>query len=441
MTTVKDAAEWAQVAYAGPVPKQVYESTRKVLLNDLTMAQLADGELWRQVRSAVTRSTDGVHLRALLGGMRIHALAMDSNDEPSQAHLGAAVIPTLAVAPPTVTGADFLRAVAIGWQVGSSIGARHLPRILARGARPSVLFGAIGATVSAGLLRSMPSHQLAESVRLVADIAAGASATLVEGSDDWLVQLGRASHAGLLASNLAAAGLRGAQAPLEDDVASSPGPALPAAGPGASSERWAIDLASYKRYPACNILQTAVALACRARADLDTAAEDIDHVVVWLNDADIAYPGITNPAADRPVAAMMSGTFCVAAALIHGTLTHDQVLAPGSDPRVVDLARRVRLHGDPGVEPASARLDVHVRGAAPARVLTPDAVPSTVSLTALRLQLDSLLPDDPSARRRHAALAADIAGLEHAPSVPNSLRDALWGDPDKDPLVRVARGH
>ncbi|SEF18754.1 MmgE/PrpD family protein [Jiangella alba] len=245
-------------------------------------------------------------------------------------------------------------------------------------------------------------------------MAAGASATLVEGSDDWLVQLGRAGHAGCLAGDLAAAGLRGARATLQEDLAPSPG-------------GWAIDLASYKQYPACNILQTAVALACRARAGLDTVAADIDDVTVRLDEADLAYPGIANSEPERPVAAMMSGAFCVAAALVHGTLTHHQVLAPGSDPRVVQLARRVRLHGDPSVEPASARLEVRVRGEARARVFTPDAVRPAVTLTALQRRLDSLLPADPSARRRHAALAADIAGLEHAPSVPDSLRDALWG--------------
>lgn len=382
---VEGIAEAATVLFGRELPPAVAAAAQTVLLHDLALQVIADASAGTGIPGAWLRDTrtgGGTPGEvAFTRAVRMHALALDSNDSPAEAHLGAAILPavlaTAAASDRAVSGQELLRAVAIGWQAASVLGEARLAGVLRQGLRPSAAFGPLGAATASALVSGLSAALLAHAIALALDAGPGPARTLTVGSDDWMLQLGLAAEAGVRATHLAAAGFTGALDSLDEGRtpgwhgARSPDGLVPAAG------RWRIEGAHFKRFPACNILQSPLLVAERLGGRARRTARPITRVAVTLNPEDRAYPGILGTDPGTVVGAMMSASFCVATMLATGTLTRAQLVAP--EPAARAVAERTEVLADPAVPPSGVRLDVWLGDVVLTDALEP--APATHGLT------------------------------------------------------------
>lgn len=370
------------------LPEPVLTAATSVLLNDLSCAMLASGPVvdkatvlvsmsgTRRRNAATPLGTRAKHDpsdAAFLGGVRTHALALDSTHYPSQAHLGSAILPALlATAEESgITGSALVSALVAGWETAALVGEAFVSGVMARGLRASAAFGGIGSATSAAVAAGLDTQGIANAIALSVNFSAGLSRTFVDGSDDWSIQLGLSAQAGVRAVQLVRAGFQGAAGTFHDDALpllwhddARRGDHVTAAHrldhelEPDSCVKWRIIDTVYKWYSACNILQAPIALAVGFVPKLAADPASIKEIRCFLNPEDWAYPGICNARPQTLSGALMSAAYCVATTLTHGELDLDLLHQPHNDAQAAHLSERVRIIADPKLPPLAARLEV-----------------------------------------------------------------------------------
>ncbi|MEW2386451.1 MmgE/PrpD family protein [Micromonospora sp. NPDC047707] len=189
------------------LPPEELDAAKCAILNDLTCAAVATGPVLHKAEAFTgtttalpddvatvlgTGSRHNAAEAAFLGGIRMHAHALDSTHYASQAHLGAAIIPAaMAIAEERrATGSELVAAIVAGWETAALIGETFVNGVLARGLRASTTFGTIGSATAAALTAGLTARETADAIALSANLSAGLTRTFLDGSDDWAVQLG-----------------------------------------------------------------------------------------------------------------------------------------------------------------------------------------------------------------------------------------------------------
>jgi len=149
-----------------------------------------------------------------------HGYELDDTHDASLSHPGSVVISAaLAVAADAeVTGDRFLAAVAAGYEVMGRLGmACDAGKVIARGHHPTALFGVFGAATAASLVGRRGKRSLLESWGHALSLASGSMqfADEDEGTDVKRVHAGHAAHGGVLAAELAAAGISAPHRPID----------------------------------------------------------------------------------------------------------------------------------------------------------------------------------------------------------------------------------
>ncbi len=229
-----DLAQFCATLRSEDLSAVVRERVRYLLLDHLAVtlggsvlpSSLAAYQL---LQSIATGNTDaatifGRHERAeaawaaLANGVAAHGLEMDDVENRSSLHPGVVVFPAaLALAEQQgASPADFYAAVVAGYEVTLRVGAALNPAAAyERGFHPTAICGTLGAaTASARLLRLSP-EQTNMALGIAGSMAAGSMAYLDEGAWTKRLHPGWASHAGIIAARLAAAGFVGPAAILE----------------------------------------------------------------------------------------------------------------------------------------------------------------------------------------------------------------------------------
>jgi 2-methylcitrate dehydratase PrpD len=375
---------------ADQLPPAVLESVRSVVLCDLACS-MAAGEDARPARALAmglrpaeaTMLGDGrrvpIEPAAFANAVAIHARTQDDTHYASQSHAGAAVIPAaLAIAErDRVDGRTFVAAVVAGYEVTAAVGELLAEGAIARGFRASSVFGVLGAAAAAARAAGLEDASTAHAISLATNAAGGLNQTWLDGSTDYLYQLGLAARNGVTAARLAAAGESGAMGAI--DGAAGFGRAIGGQAALAPVEAWGLGQrfrileAVYKPSPICNICQSPALLAAQlAASGVDPTR--IRALRLYLNPDDRAYPGTlaSAPFSGRGQA-LMSAAFCVAAALVHGRVSL-AALEDVGDLRVLGLAARVAVEADSALPQLAARLEVAFEdGDSLRRQLVPDA--------------------------------------------------------------------
>ncbi|MET0964530.1 MAG: MmgE/PrpD family protein, partial [Noviherbaspirillum sp.] len=319
--------------------------------------------------SATTR------VAALINGTASHIVEVDDIFREAIYHPGA---PTIAAAlalaqARNASGADFLRAVVVGYEISTRIGAA-MGRAHYKHWHNTGTIGCFGAAAAAAEILGLDQKQFAHALATVATFAAGLQQAFRMDSMSKPLHAGRAAEAGVTAALACAEGVTGTLDILEGAAglghAMSDGPDWERAVATLGRE-FHITRITFKNHACCGHTFAPIdgALALQAQYAIDPA--DIEKVGISTYRAALEVAGYDNPA--TPAEARFSVKYTVATALTHGSVR----LAAFEPERLSDAATRalmqkIELSVDAELDAAfpgrrAARVSIHLRDG---RVLT-----------------------------------------------------------------------
>ena len=361
----RDLAEFAAAVSADAMAPVVETRARGLLLDYLGVliggSALPVGE---RVAAYATRAGDGeasVQLRdrapaplaALANGMTAHALELDDVTNESSLHPGVVVWPAAIAAVERGGGtlADLLAAGVAGYEVTMRVGdALNAPSAYARGFHPTGVAGALGAAVAAAHAIGLDVDGIHHALGLAGGMASGSMAYVQNGSDGKRLNAGWAAHAGVVAADLAAAGVPGTIDALTGTyglLAAYSDDPRPELLNSLDPERPAILDVAIKPYPCCRYIHPVIDACRELRATKGFRLDQLQRVTVSV------LPGGGEIVADPPepkrrpanrVDAQFSVYYGAAQALVYGRPTPDRFDEPHLwDPEVLRLADRIEV--------------------------------------------------------------------------------------------------
>lgn len=306
---------------------------------------------------------------ALIHGTAAHAAEVDDSFRDAMVHPGAATIAAaLAVAQVSrSSGADFLRAVVLGYEVSTRIGVVM--------GRPHYQFwhntgtmGSFGAAAAAGSLLRLDEDAFAQALALAATFTAGLQQAFRSEAMAKPLHAGRAAEAGVLAARLASRGMRSSLEVLEGESglgqAMGDGPDWSRIGETLGRD-WHITRLTFKNHVGCGHTFAAIdgALALQQHHGFMHADIQTVHLGVYQPTLDIS-PHVDPQTADQ---ARFSLHYMVASALVHGSVRLS-AFAPDRlhDPATRSLMSRISKALDAEVDAAfpgrrAARVTIALR--------------------------------------------------------------------------------
>ena len=289
---------------------------------------------------------------AFLMGALCHILEVDDLHRASVVHPGCVVIPAVFALAAGKTGAAALRAVLHGFEatcrVGMAVGPRHY-KIW----HNTATCGPFGSVVAAGRLLDLDDAGLVNAIGNAGSQSAGLWEFIETGAETKHLHAGRAAESGVVAAQLAAAGLSGAPQILEGDrgffKATCPDgdPSLILANP---KSPWQVHATSIKPWPSCR--HTHPAIECALQLFKHLADHRIDQTNIArievhtyqaaLNLCDRAQP-------DSVYAAKFSLQHCVGAATTDGVVNFNS-FEPDARQRLSELAQKIVCIADVQIE-------------------------------------------------------------------------------------------
>lgn len=306
---------------------------------------------------------------ALYNGTAAHAAELDDSFRDAMVHPGAAAIAAaLAVAQAmNASGERFLRAVVLGYEVSTRIGV-IMGRPHYRHWHSTGTVGTFGAAAAAACAFGLDKAAFAHALALAATFAAGLQQAFRLESMAKPLHAGRAAEAGVLAAQLAAAGMRSSLDVLEGEAglgqAMSSGPDWSALGETLGRD-FHITRLTFKNHVGCGHTFAAIDGALALQQQHGFTHDEIEHLHLGVYQAtlDIA-PHVAAQDADQ---AKFSLHYMVATALVHGSVR----LAAFEPARLNDAATRALMSRitkslDPEVDAAfpgrrGARVQVTLR--------------------------------------------------------------------------------
>lgn len=298
-------------------------------------------------------------LAALVNGTLAHCLDFDDTNNATATHMSA---PTLATALALgeelgLEGREVLAAFITGYEVGARLGAGGFALALSpRGVHPTAVIGRLAATAAACHLLGLEETQAAHALALAATQAGGLTGSF--GTMAKPFHAGRAAMDAVLAAQLAAEGMEGAPAVLDE------APGLASAlvqdgsqqlGPAEFSAGWEVTRNTFKPYASCLLTHPAVDAARQLAPELDGATPRYVQVYVYPRALLVA----NKPSPRTPLEAKFSVRYCVAMGLRgHRMQADDFTEAHLADPAVQDLLQRVEVLPDDALDKRQARLSV-----------------------------------------------------------------------------------
>lgn len=309
---------------------------------------------------------------ALVNGTLIHSLEFDDTHVPSVVH-GSSVIAPASLAAAEATGSDgeaLLCAFAVGWELLIRLGLASPGRIQARGFQITSAAGAFAAAAVSGLLHGDRVEVLANAIGIAGSQAGGTFAFLEGGDTVKAAQPAWSAHAGLLAADLARAGVTGPESVFEGRYgfyalyAGDPDAAAALAGHLVDlGTRWHLPQAAYKLVPCCHYIHPFVEGLSTVLEE--EGADDIVGIHCWVPDGTV--PVIADPwtARQDPATAhdaRWSLPYVLGLVLRDGRVTAS-AFEGDTEPDVVALAHRVTYEpwagsGFPERFPARLRVEL-----------------------------------------------------------------------------------
>jgi 2-methylcitrate dehydratase PrpD len=295
---------------------------------------------------------------ALINGTAAVILELDEGHRPT-GHPGAHIVPAaLAVAHATgASGRALLDAVMLGYEVMARLFAAYK---ITHPLHCHGNFGTVGAAVAAAHLRGRPLRPaglVASALPLLTTWPA-----CLEGATVRNTWSGLSGWIGVLANDLANAGFVGSERSTDAAFGelvgrcTDPGALAAPLDPG----RLMITTNYFKRHSCCASAHAAIDAVLELGPVDPTGVDDVLVETVTNNLKIVPLPG------SSALSRRFSLPFAVSTALVHGH-AHPAAFTQEPDPRVLELAHRIRITTDPDFEP-----------------LWPDASPARVTVTSFQ---------------------------------------------------------
>lgn len=302
-------------------------------------------------------------LAALVNGSLAQALEMDDKHGSSLARPGSTVVPAVLAAAEArgATLAEAIDATVVGYEVMIRLGFVGGDRFLERGYHTSSLIGSFGVAAAIGRLAGATPAQIGDALGICGTFASGIQESTRTGSTAKILHGGWGAHAGMLAIDLAMAGISGPDSVFEGKFGFFQTHLTPVtgdldfakAGEGLGT-RWYLPETAYKPYPCCQLLHAFIEAAKQILADFARDGVTVDEITGIA--CQLAEPGLTlvteprdrKKAPSTPHEARFSLYFGVAAALVDGDVALETFMPERlSDPRILRLAQLVEASVDP----------------------------------------------------------------------------------------------
>lgn len=302
-------------------------------------------------------------LAALLNGALAQALEMDDKHGSSLARPGSTVIPAVLALGEArdMPLRDVVTAVVAGYEVMIRLGFVAGDRFLERGYHTSSLIGSFGAAAAIGRLTQSAPATIVDALGISGTFASGIQESTRTGSTSKILHGGWGAHAGMLAMDLASAGISGPESVFEGKfgffgthltpITGTLDFARAAAGFGT---RWYLPETAYKPYPCCQLLHAFIVAAKNILREFER--DGVALSAVTRISCQLAEPGLTlvtepkerKKKPSTPHEARFSLPYGVASALLHGDVDLETFRAARlNDPQVLRLAALVEASEDP----------------------------------------------------------------------------------------------
>lgn len=311
---------------------------------------------------------------ALANGAAAHALDFDDLHDEARVHTSCIVLPTLLATAEDVGGVGgrkFILAMAIGAELHARLGLACY-NSLGRGWHPTMVFGALAASLAAAKLLGLDSDGLGNALGLAFHQTSGSAQTMHDGVLAKRLGAGFAARAAVLAAFLAKDGLTGTRRTLEGAAGLFALYAHEEVKPEHLLDGWGRDWRtaeySLKPYPGCRCNHTAIGLGIRLHQE-GVRAEDLTNIEIGLGKVNALTVGQPyDPSLKSIVHAQFNVSYSFARALIDGKVDL-ATYEPGAigDPRVIALTSLTRVVDDPGIDPqaiAPARITLQLKSGA-----------------------------------------------------------------------------
>jgi 2-methylcitrate dehydratase PrpD len=388
---------------------------------------------------------DPVHAAwaALANGMAAHSMELDDTFLPGSIHNESFVFsPALALAEESgASGKRFLVAVVAGFEIACRVAAALKPAVTnARGFHPTGTTGALGAAAAAGTLLGLDAAKMTAALGVACSQAAGLLEFVTDGAWTKRFHGGWASHAGMIAAELAHHGMTAPPTAIEGKFGylhAYSGDPLPQALAVGKGENLAIAQTAMKYYPCNYYIQSVNDAVLQLARREDLRIDAIDSVVVHTVQAAMALVCEPIEQKRRPkvmIDAQFSVPFNVALGLARKQVSFvDFTTEAFSDSEIIRLMDRVTCRVDP-------TLDAQYPAAWPARVEITLTDGSTVAAAIQHAKGD---PRNPLSLNEVIAKHRSIVAGIVAPSTDEAILEFilhLETKPDFSELTGILQG-
>ena len=419
MYVVERFADWAAAARREALSPSVVHHARRAVIDwhaaVIPGAVVAPATLLeRSRREELDRGDSSLVLgrkataraAAFINGTAAHTVEVDDIFRDGIYHPGA---PTIAAAFSLANEKNLLRAVVVGYEISTRIGAA-MGRAHYKYWHNTGTIGCFGACAAAAEALGLDRQRFAHALATVATFSAGLQQAFRMDSMSKPLHAGHAAEAGVTAALAAKEGVTGSLDILEGEAGYGR-----AMGDNPDWERGLATLGrdfhitrmTFKNHACCGHTFAAIdgALALKRRMQIDPA--EIDRVEVATYRAGLEVAHYENPV--TPAEARFSLRYVVATGLTHGSVR----LAAFEKDRIEDeatraLMKRIDVTLDPELDAAfpaqrAARVAIHARGRReehlqPTRIGDPDAPLSDAQLDEKYLELATPVLGDARAR-------------------------------------------
>ena len=366
-------AEWASGVQSSDLPDEVIIRLKESIRDGIGCAVYGSDLPWARITAEALTEQSGANgpatvwgtgartdvvSAAAANGTAIQSYELDDKHSQASLHGTSTMLPAtlgLAQLRGSVTGADLLAALAVGWEAGVRVN-RCMGHILVHGWHPPTMMGTIAATAAAGRLLKLTPEQMYHCLSLGLLQASGLTVVQFGGmAKRWYA--GRAAETGVQTALLAA---RGFTAP-DNVLGESVGGFLPSFAPGRDYDIDALtrDLGAspaaggicFKLYSSCGSSHPPLDMVGEILAENpDVTVDSIERIGIELTEHSFKHIGFRY-VPDNAVTAQFSVEYCIAAYLLEGNVFveqfRDELL---DDPRILDLVARTTTTCDPTLE-------------------------------------------------------------------------------------------
>ena len=369
MEETKEVARFVGNLTYEDLPESVINKTKELILDQLG-CQLAGSTLpWtkpayeyavdykgeREESTVVnyglrTSAQDAAFVNATFG----HAFLGDDADSVCHAHFGSIIIPAaLAMGEKELIGGkDFIRAVVVGYDVASRIGAAA-PLAMNRGFHPGPIFGTFGVAAAVATILGLDENQVLDALGIAGSHSSGLMEYSLSGGTVNRLHSGIAAHGGIRAALLAQRGFRGPATILEGErgfLRAFSGKCQPEEITRALGSRFRVSLIELKAHCCCGSSSAILDAISDIKSEHTIHPEEIEEIIVNVSQETFRLTGAIVEPADI-TSAQFSGRFGVALRLIKGGNTFKEYSEGNlKDRDVLELARKTTMLLDEEME-------------------------------------------------------------------------------------------